>query len=181
MLRTLGAPQRYSQGLNALDHLLQAIAVYGRCAVALADAVVTELLAERIIEHASATDIELNLLAFRGECTAAEIEHQIAAAQACSAEVMVTLGGGKTIDTAKGVVLALKLPLVIVSTIASSDTYHKRDNTSTFGTVLACNFSRHSGIDILPITKHGFGICSQHIGIHTTNASDAEHGETKYS
>lgn len=58
---------------------------------------------------------------FRKECTPAEIERLKLLAEQNDCGVIVGLGGGKAIDTAKAVASAAKKPVIIVPTIASTD------------------------------------------------------------
>lgn len=61
------------------------------------------------------------IAAFGGECTAAEIDTMAALARAHEADVIVGMGGGKAIDTAKGAHIECGGRIVIVPTIASND------------------------------------------------------------
>lgn len=58
---------------------------------------------------------------FGGESSEGEIGRLADAARAQEAEVIVGIGGGKTLDTAKAVAHALERPVAIVPTIASTD------------------------------------------------------------
>jgi glycerol dehydrogenase len=58
---------------------------------------------------------------FGGECTAEEITRLADEARRGRASSIVGVGGGKAIDTAKGVARELSATLVIVPTVASND------------------------------------------------------------
>jgi glycerol dehydrogenase len=58
---------------------------------------------------------------FSGECTEGEINRVMVEVQICKAEVLVGMGGGKTIDTAKIVADKCRIPVIVVPTIASTD------------------------------------------------------------
>jgi glycerol dehydrogenase len=58
---------------------------------------------------------------FRGECCEEELSRLSAAIAQMHADVLVGMGGGKTIDTAKIAADRASIPVVIVPTIASSD------------------------------------------------------------
>lgn len=58
---------------------------------------------------------------FGGECSKTEINKFIEVVKKEQADVIVGVGGGKTLDTAKGVAYYQKLPVVIVPSIASTD------------------------------------------------------------
>ena len=58
---------------------------------------------------------------FGGEATREEVDRLSALAREASADFVVALGGGKTIDTAKTVAVALGLQVAVVPTTASTD------------------------------------------------------------
>jgi len=118
--RAFGAPHRYIQGPGALSELQGLVALYGRRPFIVADAVVAELLGPRLRAELDGAERAV-FGVFGGECTAGEIETLARAARTAQADVIIGVGGGKAIDTAKGVRMALNLPIIIVPTIASND------------------------------------------------------------
>lgn len=117
-LRAFGGPSLYVQGPDVLDSLGERLAALGGRPFVVADAVVAELMGERL----RATLGEGAVFAtFGGECTGGEIDRLAAAARQARADVVVGVGGGKAIDTAKGVRIALGARIAIVPTIASND------------------------------------------------------------
>ena len=114
--RILGTPQRYVQGPGASDRLAEEIDIAGGGSVAIiADPVANEQLGPSV-----ATQLpDASLLAFGGECTRGEIERLAAVVD--GATMIIGMGGGKAIDTAKGVAIKRDLPVGIVPTIASND------------------------------------------------------------
>lgn len=115
-IRILGAPQRYVQGPNAIDRLAEEVAIFTSGPVAvIIDPVARALLAQKIQTQLP----QARLMAFGGECTGAEIAARAAAAR--GATMVLGVGGGKAIDTAKGAAIELDLPVGIVPTIASND------------------------------------------------------------
>ncbi|MFG1464707.1 glycerol dehydrogenase [Xanthobacter sp. DSM 24535] len=119
-LRAFGSPHRYVQGPGALARLGEFAALYGRRPFVVADAVVTQLLGARLCAELAGCE-EAHVAAFAGECTAGEIDALAAQARAAGADLVIGVGGGKAIDTAKGVRMALGVPVIIVPTIASND------------------------------------------------------------
>lgn len=115
-MRILGAPLRYVQGPGAVDRLAEEVAIIGGGPAAVViDPVARRLLGDRIMHQLP----DARLLDFNGECTAAEIAAR--AADAGDARLMIGIGGGKAIDTAKGAAIERGLPVAIVPTIASND------------------------------------------------------------
>lgn len=119
MLRILGAPRRYIQGPDALASLPDETARLGRAPLAIGDAFVMETVRPALDAAFKAKSIPLRYEVFAGEITAAEITRL--GDKAKGADVVIGIGGGKAIDTAKGVALAIGAKLVIVPTIASND------------------------------------------------------------
>ena len=120
-LKILGAPGRYVQGQGAISCVPALVGELGASAYVLTDAVVGDLLGDVLSKGFGDADIEARFGLFQGECTRAEIERQTELARQAGSAVVVGVGGGKTIDTAKGISLFLGLPLVVVPSVASND------------------------------------------------------------
>lgn len=118
MLTTSIFPARYVQGAHALAHLGEEIARLGPSALAIVDPAVRTVVTPALER---ATEVAIVAEAFGGECCDEEIDRLVARAGAVSAAVIVGLGGGKALDTAKAVAHARKIPVVIVPTLASTD------------------------------------------------------------
>lgn len=65
--------------------------------------------------------LEVKIVRFTGECADEEIDRLAEEARESQVDVVVGIGGGKTLDTAKAVAFTVKKPVVIVPTIASTD------------------------------------------------------------
>ncbi len=113
-------PGRYLQGPGALGRLGEEAAGFADRAFVLLDGGVYDLLSGAV--GASFGDrVDAQIARFTGECSEDAIAAGVAAAQAQDAGVIVGIGGGKALDTSKAVAFRLKLPVVIVPTIAASD------------------------------------------------------------
>ena len=121
MARIFNSPSKYIQGPDALAELASHIEPLGQAALAIATSTGIERVGAKIeggFERSSAT---ITFESFGGECSDTEIDRIAQAAKAAGADVIVGVGGGKVLDTAKAVAYKLGTPVVVCPTIASSD------------------------------------------------------------
>lgn len=121
MNKTIIAPGRYIQEPNAMAVFGKYIKPLGKKILVIADAFVTNLVADTIKTSCISEDVEVHFDEFQCECSRLEIERVIAVAKKMEAEVIVGIGGGKTFDTAKAAGFYNNIPVVICPTIASTD------------------------------------------------------------
>lgn len=124
LIRAMGFPGRYIQGPDALGELPSILAeLDSHRAVLLSDATVRRAIGPSVDvaldAHSQALGSSATWLDFPGECSAPVIADL--AEQAAGSDVVIALGGGKTIDTGKGIARRTGARLVIVPTIASND------------------------------------------------------------
>lgn len=120
-LRIFGGPGRYLQGPGALDELGHLVAAYGRRPLVIGDTVVVEMLGSRIRSVLAGSGLEPDFGILHGEITRDAISSLAATAGRDAPSIVVGVGGGKSLDAAKGVAMQLDLPVVTVPTIASND------------------------------------------------------------
>lgn len=119
-MRVFGGPHRYVQGPGALGELAPLVALYGRRPFVIVDAAVIDLIRARLAPVF--TDVEaVTFATFSGECTAAKVDEMARQAETARSDVVIGVGGGKTIDNAKGVRIVRGGALLIVPTVASND------------------------------------------------------------
>ncbi len=118
MISTSIFPGRYVQGAGAFATLAVEIGRLGARALAIVGPS-TKVAAEAALTGAAGLAVHLEI--FGRECCDDEIARLVAAARVFRAEVIVGIGGGKALDTAKAVAHELRLPVVIAPTLASTD------------------------------------------------------------
>jgi len=120
MISTTVFPGRYVQGAHAFQRLGREMARFGTKGFLICDPwVLDHLLPDYRADIEK--DVQLVLERFGGECSDEEITRITAVALKAGASVVAGMGGGKTVDTAKAVAGALKVPVVVAPTIASTD------------------------------------------------------------
>ncbi|RJX67413.1 glycerol dehydrogenase [Vibrio sinensis] len=115
------SPSKYIQGEGALANIGKYVSTFGCQPFAIADDFVMGLTQDTVSSSFAGNDIEVTLERFNGECSRQEIERLIILSKEIQADVIIGIGGGKTLDTAKAIAFYSKLPVVIVPTIASTD------------------------------------------------------------
>lgn len=113
-------PGRYIQGAGALATLAEEVRQLGSRALILASGTVERAI---VPPHLAAwrERVAVTVERFGGECSDEEIERLTKVARSHACDVIVGMGGGKVIDTAKAVGYAAQARVAIVPTIASSD------------------------------------------------------------
>jgi glycerol dehydrogenase len=119
-IRAFGGPHRYVQGPGALSELASLVPIYGRRPFIVADVAVVGLRDQlSALLHPCVDGLEF--AEFSGECSANQIDTMAAKAAAVNSDVIIAIGGGKAIDTAKGVRILRGGAIIVVPTVASND------------------------------------------------------------
>jgi glycerol dehydrogenase len=121
MARIINSPTKYIQGKGELQNLSKYINSLGNSFLVIADEFVLSFTRETIEQSFSDQEATLTFETFRGECSKQEVNRLQTIAKENQIDVIVGVGGGKTLDTAKAVAFYSNLPVVIVPTIASTD------------------------------------------------------------
>jgi glycerol dehydrogenase len=121
ILHMFVSPRRYAQGAGALAEIGTLIQPLGLSAFVIYDRTVADLWAHRVRPALAGAGLDVNGAEFIGECTEREICRVRTAARVMRADIIVGLGGGKTIDTAKAVADDLGAALAIVPTAVSAN------------------------------------------------------------
>ncbi|MEG0257001.1 MAG: glycerol dehydrogenase [Christensenella sp.] len=120
-VRGWGSPSRYFQGPGLLMELSKYTGIYGTKAFAIIDQFFFEKLTGQLQEQFAAVNAQIDTVIFNSEVTEARIEIAAQKAKASNPDVIVAIGGGKTIDTSKAVADILNVPIIVVPTSASTD------------------------------------------------------------
>lgn len=116
-----GSPSRYFQGHGQLDKLESYSRGFGTKVLALIDPFFFPEMTVRLEGLYAAGDSTISTEEFRKEVTEKEINRVKAVVEERRAEVIVGIGGGKTLDTAKAVGHSLNIPIIVAPTTASTD------------------------------------------------------------
>ncbi len=120
MRKIITAPGSYIQGNGELSKLAEHYSLIGKNgAYMIVDKFIYDTYEADIKKSFEEQNIAYELAVFGGECSRTEIEsHQ---KKLGSFDVVIGIGGGKTLDTSKAVAYYEHLPVMIVPTAASSD------------------------------------------------------------
>lgn len=121
MSRVLLAPGRYIQGAGAIKDLGGATANLGSKALLVGGKRALEFCGGAGEASLKEAGVDAYKELFAGECCDSEIARLVAIAKDNGCDVVVVMGGGKSIDTGKAVAYEMKAPVVVVPTIAATD------------------------------------------------------------
>ncbi|MDR0218100.1 MAG: glycerol dehydrogenase [Enterobacteriaceae bacterium] len=121
MLKVIQSPSKYIQGPDALSHIGQYTKMLADHAFVIADNFVMNLIGNTVSKSLEKHAVTSHFEIFNGECSRKEIERLSSILLNNQCQVVIGIGGGKTLDTAKAVAHASKLPTIISPTLASTD------------------------------------------------------------
>ena len=115
------APRRYVQGKGVLQETGSLLAAIGKKPLLLWDTRVKAAVGPALVAGFKNAGLEAMDVEFRGQCTKAEAARVAEIAKQCGADILVGIGGGKTLDTAKAAAASAGTKMVSIPTIASTD------------------------------------------------------------
>lgn len=120
MSKKICAPGSYIQGPGEIKKLADQVKALSKAsAYLIVDGFIEKTYHEAIISSFDAAQMAYTLAVFGGECSMKEISYHQEQAQ--DKDVIIGIGGGKTLDTSKAVAYYLEKPVIIVPTAASTD------------------------------------------------------------
>ena len=114
-------PSRYVQGIDLIDRAAHYLKPLGSAPLIIADEVVWDIAGQKLQDSLRGDGMEATHEVFGGEASLNEIGRIVEKAQAGETDVIIGLGGGKTIDSARAVADKLSLPVAIFPTAVSAD------------------------------------------------------------
>ena len=121
MANVLISPSKYVQGPGELGNLYTYAKTYGKKALVLITASGYKRCGAKVESSFQGQDFSLVFDYFNGECCRTEINRLVEIAKANNCDMVIGVGGGKLLDTAKGTAHYCGIPVLICPTIASTD------------------------------------------------------------
>lgn len=121
MSKILKSPGKYVQGPGVLGEFDQYLQGMGNRLLILISQSGTKRICPTLDACFQGKDYDLHYEIFQGECSQGQIDRLVAVAREQKSTVVVGIGGGKILDTAKAVAHYAGLPDIIVPTVASTD------------------------------------------------------------
>ncbi len=120
MAKIIGSPSKYIQGGREIENIGKYLDLLGKKYVFIIDGFFYEELSKKLTKILDSKKI-VAIEKFNGECSDKEINRLRKIVKDGGADVVVGVGGGKTIDTAKTTAFYEKTRVMVVPTAASTD------------------------------------------------------------
>jgi glycerol dehydrogenase len=120
-IQSLIAPRRYIQGRGVLASLGGHVAEIGQQPLVIADETVWKLAGDKLSASFSEAGVGFAREVFGGVCSHREIDRITEVARKGSADIVIGVGGGTTLDTAKAAGHQAGIAWATVPTVASTD------------------------------------------------------------
>lgn len=115
------SPERYVQGPEEFENLKFYTDKFGNKVTAFIDGFLYENYCKKLNEIYDDSEHTVNTISFQTEVTEELIDSHAKRLATSLPDVILGIGGGKTIDVAKAVGTKLRLPFIVIPTIAATD------------------------------------------------------------
>ncbi|MFC0525319.1 glycerol dehydrogenase [Pontibacillus salicampi] len=115
------SPAKYVQGRNSIQEIGTHLQGFGNRAVLIADETVWKIAGNKVARYMQEANMDTTNVVFNGESSTTEIDRIVQQSQQADASIVIGIGGGKTLDTAKAVADQVNAYTVIIPTTASTD------------------------------------------------------------
>ncbi|RUR39428.1 glycerol dehydrogenase [Vreelandella populi] len=115
------SPGRYVQGEGVTARAGHYVSTLGKTALLIADDVVWKIAGEQLSASLEGEGVSFERAVFEGEASNREIDRLVELGRKQQTDVVIGFGGGKAIDTAKGVAEKLEAACAVLPTTASTD------------------------------------------------------------
>ena len=115
------SPSKYIQGKGALNSLGQHVKPIGQKPLIISDDIVWNITGEAVKNSLASEEIDYHFVNFNGEASLNEVDRIVEEGQEHTVDLVIGVGGGKVIDTAKAVADGLAVRVAIVPSTASTD------------------------------------------------------------
>ncbi|KAM9957357.1 hypothetical protein ACTFIR_009462 [Dictyostelium discoideum] len=119
--KTLCSPKKFIIGKNLLNDPSKFIKDFGNKCFIVCDERLIDQVNQKTVKSLEKENIISHVEKFKIECTKNEVERMCSIKKSKGSNVILGIGGGKTIDTAKAMAFYEKCPVVIFPTAASTD------------------------------------------------------------
>ncbi|BDR80174.1 glycerol dehydrogenase [Clostridium tetani] len=121
MLKVMRTPSRYVQGSDSILDIYTHTSFLGDSYFIIADNIVIEMTKGKIEKAFENKNCNIVFENFNGQCTRKEINRLLDKIKENNCTIIVGVGGGRTLDTAKAIGHFGNLPVVIIPTVAATD------------------------------------------------------------
>lgn len=121
MTQIFGSPATYEQGKGALKYCADSLGKLGHQPVLIADSIVWQIAGNDLASYLGDSGFNVQTVEFGGEASDEEINRITEIGNNFHADLIIGLGGGKTLDSAKAIADNLHLPVAILPSLASTD------------------------------------------------------------
>lgn len=121
MPKILKSPGKYVQGDRILENFGEYTKGIGNHFLVIISSNGMQRIGQTLQKSVSGSELKLDFAIFSGECTRSKIEMYAKQCTDQGITAVVGVGGGKILDTAKGVAHYAGIPMVIIPTVCSTD------------------------------------------------------------